>query len=496
MEHAVSCLNSTSSRNDQVRELKKKVTLKDRLPCYEIAYQSGARNGPHTRSAMPLRKFENITLRLANVGWYPYIFNVPTKDGNFRLKGITGSMIDYILQSMNMKYVLVEPADRQWGHMDPEGRWTGMMGLLHRHEADLAMGPFVLTEEDASIANPSPPYADEDMVILSGVEKEHKSNVYGYVSAFDVNVWMMLLCFVGFVAFVAVIIECIMPDPSLTKRQRQQRLSRIFWTYVASVCLESSNLTFTSNPHRVLFGTWFFMIVILMNTFVAYMESAMMLKEETDRLDTIEDLAKTSGIVPMVFEAAGFLEVIQDAEGYAFQKVLKMMEQEEQQEEVHGEELFTPPYLEMVLKRKAAILMERISLLARVTEHCYDKELKGLGLFHLGRKRIIQIKMVFYLRKDLNPELQEEIFKRVRWIMDSGLNLHWHEDLVPDPGPCWTQEHADHLHDYDALDYADFAVIFYLLLTSHGLAFCGYFLELFVHRYWCINSRTADSFFG
>lgn len=71
------------------------------------------------------------------------------------------------------------------------------------------MGPFVLTEGDASIANPSPPYADEDMVILSGVKKEHKSNVYGYVSAFDVHVWMMLLCFTGFAALVALIIEYI-----------------------------------------------------------------------------------------------------------------------------------------------------------------------------------------------------------------------------------------------------------------------------------------------
>ncbi|KAG0426685.1 hypothetical protein HPB47_026215 [Ixodes persulcatus] len=85
---------------------------------------------------------------------------------------------------------------------------------------------------------------------------------------------------------------------------------------------------------------------------------------------------------------------------------------------------------------------------------------------------------------------QEEIFKRVRWIMDSGLNLHWHEDLIPDPGPCWTKFHPDHLHDYASLNYQDFAVIFYLLLCSHGLAFCGYLSELVLFHWCCLKSRS------
>ncbi|KAG0426686.1 hypothetical protein HPB47_026216 [Ixodes persulcatus] len=338
--------------------------------------------------------------------WYPYVFTVNQPDGTFRLKGITGSMIDYILASMGIKYQLVDPADHKWGNLEPDGSWTGMIGQINRNEADLALGPFVLTEREAMVANPSPPYTDEDMIILSGVAKEHKSNVYGYISAFDLHVWMVLLCFLGFVATVAVVAEYLLSDPAMSVRQRRQRLTRIFWTFVASVFLESSTFNFTSHSQRLLFGFWFLMIVVLMNTFVSYMESALMLKEETDRVETIEQLAHHPEIQPMVFEAAGFLQVIREAEGQAFQKVLRMMEEYDHEEEVHGEELFTPPYLSMVLKRKAVILMERISLLARVSQHCYDVELKGKGLFHLGRKRILQIKMVFYVRKTMDPVLQ------------------------------------------------------------------------------------------
>lgn len=97
----------------------------------------------------------------------------------------------------------------------------------------------------------------------------------------------------------------------MDNRKRSQRLTRIFWVYLASVCLESSNFTFTSHSQRVLFGFWFLMIVVLMNTFVGYMESALMLKEETDRVDAIEDLVQQPDMQPMVFEAAGFLQVIE-----------------------------------------------------------------------------------------------------------------------------------------------------------------------------------------
>ncbi|XP_075539159.1 glutamate receptor ionotropic, kainate glr-3-like [Dermacentor variabilis] len=435
-----------------------------------------------------------MTLRLSNVGWYPYVFMDDEAGGGSQIKGITGSMIAYIMESMGITYQLVQPPDNEWGELKPDGSWTGMMGQLQRGEADLALGPFVLTEKEATVANPSPAYTDEDMVILSGVEKEHKSNVYGYIRAFDLQVWMVLLCFLVVAASVAAAAEILIPDMRLTVRQRRQRLARIFWVYMASMFLESSTFNFASHSQRLLFGSWFLMLVILMNTFVGYMESALMLKEETDRLDTIEQLALSPKVRPMVFEAAGFLKIIEEAEGYAFEKVLATMKEfsegQQAEEEVRGEELFTPPYLLMVLKKEAAILMERISLLARVSQHCYDVELKGEGLFHLGRRRILQIKMVFYVRKDLDRKLQDEIFRRVRWIMDTGLNLYWHEDLVPDPGPCWTRFHPDHLHDYQPLNFKDFAAIFYMMLVSQGCAWLGFFVELVLYYCCCLKTRT------
>lgn len=45
-----------------------------------------------------------------------------------------------------------------------------------------------MTQDEAAVAIPSLPYADEDLVILSGVDKEHESNVYGYITTMDYQV--------------------------------------------------------------------------------------------------------------------------------------------------------------------------------------------------------------------------------------------------------------------------------------------------------------------
>lgn len=85
----------------------------------------------------------------------------------------------------------------------------------------------MLTEKEATVANPSPAYTDEDMVILSGVEKEHKSNVYGYIRAFDLQVWMVLLCFLLVAAGIAVAAEILVRMCVRTMRlQRYQAGTR------------------------------------------------------------------------------------------------------------------------------------------------------------------------------------------------------------------------------------------------------------------------------
>ncbi len=40
----------------------------------------------------------------------------------------------------------MRPPDGKWGAKTANGSWNGMVGMLHRREVDMALGPFSITK--------------------------------------------------------------------------------------------------------------------------------------------------------------------------------------------------------------------------------------------------------------------------------------------------------------------------------------------------------------
>ncbi|KAG7153603.1 Glutamate receptor-like 65, partial [Homarus americanus] len=55
-------------------------------------------------------------------------------------------ILDILANNLNFTYTLTQPADRLWGTKLSNDSWTGMVGLVSRQEADIALGPFAQTE--------------------------------------------------------------------------------------------------------------------------------------------------------------------------------------------------------------------------------------------------------------------------------------------------------------------------------------------------------------
>ncbi|OQR77484.1 glutamate receptor U1-like [Tropilaelaps mercedesae] len=441
--------------------------------------------------------WRNQTVRFTNVGWYPYV-DVNRDDlGHKTLTGLTGHMLHFIVSSMGMKYDVVFPNDRQWGSFLPNGSWTGMIGDLTRNDADIAVGPFVMTEDEAAVAIPSLPYADEDLVILSGVDKEHESNVYGYITTMDYQVWLLLLGSCLFIMGIVGVMDLHI-NPYMTRRQRRYRFWRIFWVYWAAIFLEGSAIQFYSHPHRILLASWLLGTMVIMHMFIGYMESTLMVKSETFRINNVDELLSLPKVEPMIYEIGGYRSIFENAESYTFKMVMQQVRMHGGT--AYGDEMFMPNSLRRVLRKKAVVLMEPISLFTRVGPQC--GYFKGEGLFHIGKQRLLQIKMVFYMRKQLDRRIQAEIQKRrlqkslvcyvlcalllrVRLIIDSGIFRHWHDTLVIDKGACWTAEHSDHMHDYEDLHYSDLASIFYFYFTALYIAFNVLLIEILYRKGYC-----------
>lgn len=124
------------------------------------------------------------------------------------------------------------------------------------------------------------------------------------------EVWLLLLVS-------CIIIMCVIGvmdlhfSPELSKRRRKERFYRIFWVYWAAIFKEGSMIPFYTAPHRLVLGSWLLGTMIIMNTFVCYMESTLMVKSETFRINEVDQLIKRREIKPMIYDVGGYKSIYQ-----------------------------------------------------------------------------------------------------------------------------------------------------------------------------------------
>ena len=58
---------------------------------------------------------------------------------------------------MNFTYTLIKPPDGQWGSIQADGTWSGMVNLLANQDIDIATAPFTVTEERSVVMTFSSP---------------------------------------------------------------------------------------------------------------------------------------------------------------------------------------------------------------------------------------------------------------------------------------------------------------------------------------------------
>ncbi|XP_069941762.1 probable glutamate receptor [Cherax quadricarinatus] len=101
-------------------------------------------------------------------------------------------MLQYIAQGLNFKYKYVTPADGMFGSKQENGSWSGMVGMVSRGEADIAIGPFGITENRTEVVDITWPVTIQYCCILGSCGKP-EVNSWGFLLPLDPLVWAATL---------------------------------------------------------------------------------------------------------------------------------------------------------------------------------------------------------------------------------------------------------------------------------------------------------------
>ncbi|GBN91493.1 Glutamate receptor ionotropic, delta-2 [Araneus ventricosus] len=218
-----------------------------------------------THNSIESVKFPS-TLRVANIPAKHFLQVNLNAAGKRELIGLEGRFLDVVSQALHCSLELVAPEHSEIGRKEPGGNWTGIIGLVQRGKADLAMNFLAITEERLTAVDFSTTYTvDGTTFVIRRPGPLPQSLAYLY--PFELRLWasfafMMFLMPLLFLlltntksSYFSLILQLfgtlVNQDSSIKDnsiRSKMLLMSWIVFSYVISLSYSAVLLSFLSVP--------------------------------------------------------------------------------------------------------------------------------------------------------------------------------------------------------------------------------------------------------
>ena len=97
---------------------------------------------------------------------------------------------------MNFTYTVIEPPDGQYGALQPDGTWSGMVKLLANQDIDIATTTFAVTQERSTVITFASPLFEVyyALVIKNPAET---FNIMAYIEPMQWLAWVGIFVFLA-----------------------------------------------------------------------------------------------------------------------------------------------------------------------------------------------------------------------------------------------------------------------------------------------------------
>ncbi|XP_042208155.1 glutamate receptor ionotropic, kainate 5-like isoform X2 [Homarus americanus] len=236
--------------------------------------------------------FEDYKFHLAT--WFddiPFLYqkeNAPVGTGD----GITVKMLDTIAEVLDFNYTLtVEPPDGAWGSL-VNGSWTGMLGMVHRHEKNFTVSTMPLTANRIEDFDAGVWYWTEgfglNMMTPAPLAK-WQATYYPFMP----SVWITIGATFAVVVLTMALQDWIQPEPFLGGFGRT-------WLYLLRAVVKHTLPGLpTAQWQRVLVGVWWVYCFILTTAYTANLIAFLTIPVFPKRIQTLEELAQSDYRVSM-----------------------------------------------------------------------------------------------------------------------------------------------------------------------------------------------------
>ncbi|GFS88534.1 lig_chan-Glu_bd domain-containing protein [Nephila pilipes] len=225
-----------------------------------------------------MRNFQKWIVATLNTSKIFEIYSNP--DGKPRFYGVEAELLKTIMTKLNVNYEIVTPKDEQYGIELNDGNWTGIIGMLHRGEADIGIANLGVWDDRFRTVDFSFPYSTDGLHFCM-FKSAYRSELFGFYRLFDFCTWMLILGSLFITATVILIILKV-----------QETFSSIMLYLFGSFLSQTLILHRQIHDWKIIFLSWLVFAFIMSAAYSGALLSFLTLPSEGKTIETFRELAE------------------------------------------------------------------------------------------------------------------------------------------------------------------------------------------------------------
>ena len=136
-----------------------------------------------------------MQIRVATIS-YPLLHELHYDESGVYGKGLFLEPVNILEDMLNFTLKLMPSSDGQWGAVDENGTWNGVIGMLNAGQADIAAACLSITEARGRVVNFGSVIAEGEVTLISMSNKDPVANPWIYIEVFPHSVWYVICAIV------------------------------------------------------------------------------------------------------------------------------------------------------------------------------------------------------------------------------------------------------------------------------------------------------------
>ncbi|XP_068239048.1 glutamate receptor-like [Palaemon carinicauda] len=221
--------------------------------------------------------------------WPFWILTYPGDGRVIPISGLDYNVLKTIGDKLNFTFRMELTPDGKWGGVMADGSVTGMVGVVHRHEAHAAINEFTLTEQREKAIDFTKPYYYECTTLISPAPKK-QIRTFAILMSFTTKVWIAFLILMIAMAPLVTLLVRVRRKFFGEVHRSWESLSNVYFMLFGHLMIQGSQVPSQGMIYRVFFVFWFIFCFLITSLYSDVMISMLAVPAFEKPIDSLYDL--------------------------------------------------------------------------------------------------------------------------------------------------------------------------------------------------------------